>query len=179
MSSKDLFASKLASGTAVASKMALWWPKHYHASIEFLAACADGRDGIHEIEKNVVVIAKEWEEAVSVAKGRRAGAEVGLMVEHAVLETDLVYAVFNNNLQAIERAADRMVDNAKVQATRYAHSITAFPASSFGNLIQEHVDLFIESVRSRFDRNARAAAKCSVKMDENAVALAAIAAEWF
>lgn len=179
MSSKDLFASKLASGTAVASKMALWWPKHCHASLELLAACAEGREGIHEIEKIVATIAKEWEDSVAAAKGRRAGADVGLMVEHAVLETDLIYAVFNGNLPAIERAADRMVDNAKVQTMRYAHSITGFPSNSFGNLIREHVDLFIEAVRSRFDRNARAAAKCSGGMDENAVALAAIAAEWF
>jgi hypothetical protein len=179
MSSKELFASKLASGTAVASKMALWWPKHCHASLELLAACAEGRDGAHDLEKGIVAIAKEWEESVSVAKGRRAGADVGLMVEHSVLETDLVYAVLQNNSQAIERTADRMVDNAKVQATRYAHSITGFPSVRFGFLIQEHVELFIEAVRSRFDRNAMAAAKCSQLMDENSVALAAIAAEWF
>lgn len=179
MSSMESFASKLASGTAAASKMALWWPKHCHASIELLSACAEGRDGAHELEKNMLSIAKEWEDSVAIAKGRRAGADVGLMVEHAVLETDLIYAILNNNPQEIERAADRMMDNAKVQATRYAHSITGFPSVSFGNLIQGHVELFIESVRSRFDRNAMAAAKCSKEMDDNAVALATITAEWF
>jgi hypothetical protein len=179
MSSKELFASKLASGTAVASKMALWWPKHCHASLELLSACAEGRDGAHDLEKGIVAISKEWEESVAVAKGRRAGSDVGLMVEHSVLETDLIYAVLQNNLQAIERTADRMVDNAKVQATRYAHSITGFPSVRFGQLMQEHIELFIEAVRSRFDRNAMAAAKCSRLMDENSVALAAIAAEWF
>jgi len=179
MSSKESFASKLASGTAAASKMAKWWPKHCHASTELLSACAEGREGAQDLEKMMIEIAKEWEDSVAVAKGRRAGSDVGLMVEHAVLETDLIYAVFNNDSQEIERAADRMMDNAKVQATRYAHSITGFPSVSFGNLIQGHVELFIEAVRSRFDRNALAAAKCSKSMDENAVSLATIAAEWF
>lgn len=179
MASKELFGSKLASGTAVASKMALWWPKHCHISIELLAACADGRDGAHALEKNAIEIAKEWESSVPAAKGCRAGADVGLMIEHAVLETDLVYAVLNNNPQEIERAADRLMDNAMVQSTRYAHSITGFPSMSFGALIQGHVGLFIEAVRTRFDRNAMMAAKCSKLMDQNSVALAAIAAEWF
>ena len=179
MSSKESLASKPASGTGVASKLALWWPKHCHASTELLAACVEGREGARDLEKSSVAIAKEWEDSVAVAKGRRTGADVGLMVEHTMLETDLIYAVLSNNPQAIERAADRLIDNAKVQATRYAHSITGFPSMSFGNLLQEHVELFIEAVRSRIDRNASAAAKCAKRMDENSVALAATAAEWF
>lgn len=179
MSSKDYFAAKLASGTAVASKMASWWPKHCHTSLELLSACSEGREGTQDLEKKIVEIAREWEEAVPTAKSRRAGAEVGLMVEHSILEMDMIYAVLTSNPQTIERVADRMMDNAKVQGTRYAHSITGFPSASFSYLIQEHVELFIEAVRSRFDRNAAAASKCSKATDDNSVALAAIAAEWF
>lgn len=179
MSSKDYFAAKLASGTAVASKMASWWPRHCHTSLELLAACAEGREGTQDLEKALVAISEEWEAAVSTAKSRRAGADVGLMVEHAMLEMDLIYAILTNNAMAIERIADRMMDNAKVQGTRYAHAITGFPSVSFSYLIQGHVELFVEAVRSRFDRNAPAAAKCAKSMDDNAVALAAITAEWF
>jgi len=179
MSSKEYFAAKLASGTAVASKMASWWPAHCHISLELLAACAEGRDGVHELERLMVSASKEWEQAVPSARSRRAGADVGLMVEHSVLETDLIHAVLANNAQAIGRAADRMMDNAKIQGTRYAHSIAGFPSVSFSYLIQGHVELFVEAVRSRFERNAPAAAKCARAMDDNSVALAALAAEWF
>ena len=78
MSSKESFASKLASGTAAASKMAKWWPKHCHASAELLSACAEGREGAQDLEKMMIEIAKEWEDSVAVAKGRRAGSDVGL-----------------------------------------------------------------------------------------------------
>lgn len=176
---KDSFAAKLASGTALASKMAAWWPRHCHVSLELLASCAESREGTMDLEKSLIVISEEWEAAVPTAKSRRAGADVGLMVEHAVLETDLIYAVLTHNASAIGRIADRMMDNAKVQGTRYAHSLTGFPAVNFSYRIQEHVELFVEAVRSRFDRNAPAASKCAKAMDDNAVALAAIAAEWF
>jgi hypothetical protein len=179
MPANEFFASKLASGTALASKMALWWPKHGHASIELLAACMDSRGGAREVEKSFIGISDEWELAVPVARSRRAGAEVGLMVEHALLEMDLIYAVLASNVTSIERIADRMMDNAKVQGTRYAHSIPHFPSVSFSYLIQEHVELFVGAVRSRLDRNAPAAAKCARAMDSNAVALAALTAEWF
>lgn len=179
MSSKDLFGSKLASGTALASKMASWWPRHCHASVELLAACAEAREGIRDLEKVTIEISKEWESMVPISKSRRAGADVGLMVEHSVLETDLIYAVLTKNALAIRRIVDRLMDNAKVQGTRYAHSLTCFPSVSFSYLIQEHVELFVEAVRSRFDRNVPAASKCAKAMDDNAVALAAITAEWF
>lgn len=178
MSSKEYFAAKLASGTAVASKMASWWPTHCHISLELLAICSEGRDSA-EVEKLAVAAAMEWELAVPSARSRRAGAEVGLMVEHTMLETALVYAVLSNNTQAIGRAADRLMDNAKVQGTRYAHAIAGFPSVSFSYLIQGHVELFVEAVRSRFDRNVPAAAKCAKAMDDNSVALAALVAEWF
>jgi hypothetical protein len=179
MSSKDLFATKLASGTALASKMAQWWPKHCHISAELLAACADLRDDVSDIEALAVSTSCEWEVSVPSSKPRRAGSDVGLMVEHTLLEAELVHAVFVNDVKAIGRVADKLLDNAKVQGTRYAHAIPGFPAASFSYLIQEHVELFVEAVRSRFDRNASAAAKCAKAMDDNAVALAAIAVEWF
>lgn len=176
---KELFATKLASGTALASKKALWWPKHCHASMELLAACADARDSEQDLDAVLMKISQEWEAAVPSSKSRRAGSDVGLMVEHATLEANLIYAVLANNVQAIGRFADRMMDNAKVQGTRYAHAIPNFPSVSFSYLIQEHVELFIEAVRSRLDHNVPAAAKCARAMDDNAVALAAITAEWF
>lgn len=179
MSSKDYFATKLASGTALASKMASWWPRHCHTALELLAVCADSREGAQELEKALSTLSEEWELAVPQAKSRRAGADVGLMVEHSLLEADLIYAVISGNIQAVDRIADRMMDNAKVQGTRYAHAIANFPSVSFSYLIQEHVELFVEAVRSRLDRNAPAAAKCARAMDDNAVALAALAAEWF
>jgi hypothetical protein len=179
MSSKDLFGTKLASGTALASKMAQWWPKHCHISTELLSACVDLRGDGKGLEKLAVSVAAEWEFSVPSAKPRRAGADVGLMVEHVLLEAELIHAVSANNVTAIGRIADKMMDNAKVQGTRYAHAIAGFPATSFSYLIQEHVERFLEAVRSRFDRNAPAAAKCARAMDDNAVALAAIAAEWF
>jgi hypothetical protein len=179
MASKEYFAAKLASGTALASKMALWWPRHCHVSMEHLAACADSRDGSQELSKMLICMSEEWEAAVPPARSRRAGANVGLMVEHTMLETELVYAVLMNDVSSIGRIADRLMDNAKVQGARYAHAITGFPAASFSYLIQEHVELFVEAVRSRWDRNAPAAAKCARAMDDNAVALAALATEWF
>jgi hypothetical protein len=179
MSSKELFGTKLASGTALASKKALWWPKHCHASMELLAACVDAPGGERDLGQALMKISQEWESAVPSSKSRRAGSDVGLMVEHAVLEADLICAVLANNVQAIGRVADRMMDNSKVQGTRYAHAIPNFPSVRFSYLIQEHVELFVEAVRSRLDHNAPAAAKCARAMDDNAVALAAITAEWF
>lgn len=179
MSSKDYFAAKLASGTAAASKMASWWPKHCHVSMELLAACADGRNEAPALEKQMVEIAEAWEKDVPSARARRAGSDYGLMVEHAVLEVDLIYAVLTHSASAIGRVADRLMDNAKVQGTRYAHAIANFPSKPFNYRIQEHVELFVDAVRSRLDRNARGAAKCAAAMDANMVALASLATEWF
>lgn len=179
MSSEEYFATKLVSGTALASKMALWWLKHCHASTELLAACADSMGNERDLAHAFSKISEEWEAAVPSAKPRRSGSDVGLMVEHSLLETDLIYAVLTNNVQAISRVADQMMDNAKVHGIRYTQSIQNFPSTRFSYLIQEHVELFVEAVRSRFDRNAPAAAKCAKAMDDNAVALAALTAEWF
>lgn len=179
MSSKEYFAAKLASGTAAASQMTAWWPRHCHVSMELLAACADGRPDAPSLEKQMTELAELWEKSVPSARARRAGSDYGLMVEHAVLEVDLIYAVLTHSASSIGRVADRLMDNAKVQGTRYAHAITGFPNGQFSYRIQEHVELFVDAVRSRFDRNARSASKCAVSMDENMVALASLATEWF
>jgi len=179
MSSKEYFAAKLASGTAAASKMALWWPKHGHASMELLAACSDVHEDIQRAEKAFLLAADEWEAVVPSAQPRRAGADVGLMCEHTLLEIDLIYAMVTGHPGSIQRLTERMVDNAKVHATRYVHAMPGFPGARFGQLLQEHVELFLEAVRSRCERNVGAALKCAKAMDNNSVALAALTAEWF
>ena len=180
MEQQESFASRLAAGTATASKMASWWPRHVHATSEYLGLRAGGSDeaqakGAREV---LLSIAKDWESSVPCAARKRAGVSCGLMVEHATLETLFVEAALGADAAAIDRIATRMLTNAKAHGARYGHAIKGFPESRFSELLREHISLFIEAVTLRIDRNASGAVRCTKKAEENAVAIAMIAAEW-
>jgi len=181
MDSKESFASKLASGMAIASKTTSWWPRHCHATAEYLGAKAGGaRESDIKIIRDLVgKLALEWESTVSVAARRRAGAALGLMCEHATLEAAFVDAALASDAPAIDRIAEKLLENAKAHAPRYAHASQGFPEARFAELLREHVALFVESVTRRMEGDARGTAKFAQASDENAVALAKISAEWF
>ena len=179
---REFFAAKLAAGTAkTASKMAAWWPRHAHASMDYLAMGADGFLGDQEKTSRdmVLSIAREWEVKVPSASRGRAGISSGLMAEHAALECELVDVVSLGEGDRVERVVEKLFANAKAHTPRYAHALRGFPEARFSELLREHASLFLDAVTARVDRSTAGVTRCARHMEENAVALATITAEWF
>lgn len=179
---REFFASKLAAGTAkTASKMAAWWPRHAHAGIDYLALRADGllNDQAENSRNMALSIAREWEAKVPSAARGRTGVSRGLMIEHAALECELIDVMAFGEGDQVERVVEKLFANAKAHAPRYAHAARSFPEARFAELLREHTSLFLETVTARIDRDSSGATRCARRMEENAVALATITAEWF
>jgi len=178
MPSKEYFASKLAAGTADASKMASWWPLHCHATTEHLAAAFNGADE-KSILETISRLSTAWELRVPMALRRRAGASVGLMHEHSMLETELILATAVGDTSKIERLGERLLENAKAHGPRYAHALKGFPEHRFSELLRGHIGIFVDSIQYRMEKDPHKTVQCVKRSDENAVALSMIAAEWF
>lgn len=179
--SKEYFATKLAAGTADASKMAAWWPLHCHATTEHLAL-SFMKSGDKQMDDSREILSKlsmEWERRVPPALRRRAGASVGLMREHSLREIELIEASAAGDTSKIERLGDLLLENAKAHGPRYAYATKGFPEHRFSELFRGHIEIFVDSIQCRMEKDARGAVVCVRRSSDNAVALSMIAAEWF
>lgn len=179
--SKEYFATKLAAGTADASKMASWWPLHCHGTAEYLGMAFGGSDekSMAAARELLSKLATEWERRVPPALRRRAGASLGLMHEHSLLEVELIQVTSTGDTSKIDRLGERLLENAKAHGPRYAHALKGFPESRFSELLRSHIEIFVDSIQCRMEKDARGAVVCAKRSNENAVALSMIAAEWF
>ncbi len=181
MTDHESFASKLVSGTATASRMASWWPRHCRATGDYLSLFIDGADfpQVKAAKDRMLALASEWSLVVPAAARRRAGAIFGVMTEHASFEMDFIEAAALADLPAIDRIPERLLGNAKTQGTRYGHVLKDFPERRFTELMRDHIALFVEAVTRRIEKDKRGMAVCAEMIDANALALATISAEWF
>lgn len=179
--SKDFLATRLASGTAEVSKIMSWWPRHIASAFRYLEArmLPSPASVINEAQDAGSLIAHEWETGVPSAKPPRPDSALGLMVEHTVLEFTLVEAVVLRDTESIEFASTQMLENAVAQAGRYNRAIKDFPKSKFQDLVNDHIDLFIQAVQKKLVSNLKAGADFRKRRDENATSLAAFTGEWF
>lgn len=178
---KEYLASKLAAGTADASKMSAWWPRHCHSTLEYLGMAFDGSDekSLEAARELLSKLSMEWERRAPPALRRRAGASVGLMREHSLLEIEFIQASAAGETSKIVRIGDRLLENAKAHSPRYAHAAKGFPENRFAELFRSHIEFFVDSIQCRMEKDARGAVVCARRSSENAVALSVISAEWF
>jgi hypothetical protein len=101
------------------------------------------------------------------------------MREHAALEVELIMASATGDTSKINQLGDRLLENVKAHGPRYAHASKGFPESRFTELFRSHIELFVDSIQFRMEKNPKGAAACAKRSDENAVALSVISAEWF
>ena len=179
--SKDYFASKLAAGAADASKISAWWPLHCHVTLGYLGMAFGGPDekSMEVSRETLSKLSMEWERRVPMALRRRAGASVGLMREHSLLEIEFIQASALGNTSKIGQLGDKLLENAKAHSPRYAHASKGFPENRFAELFRSHIEIFVDSIQCRMEKDARGAVACAKRSDENAVALSMISAEWF
>jgi hypothetical protein len=101
------------------------------------------------------------------------------MAEHGRLETALMEAAARNDAPAIGRAGELLIANVRVQTELHGSVVADFPGVTYTRLLEEHVCVFVESVRLRMQGNVRGLERCDARLSQNALALAAFTAEWF
>ena len=167
---KDDFAAKLISGKALASAKASWWPRHCRALGRYVNLSGGNTPNAQNASKDELAMGwAAWESAVPVA------AKKGFMENHTELEMALVDASFHGDEKRIESIGSMLLDNATEQADAYAAAIDGFPKAVFLKLLQEHVFVFVKSVRSHCEKKKRS---CEEMEHSNTLALAAFTAEW-
>ncbi len=181
MNREESMSSRIASGEAVVTSMTAWWPRHSAAILRYaLERQADADEAVvGAAQDSATLIAGEWEQGVPCAAKRRAGASLGIMTEHTALEVNLIEAVKAGDPQAIERAYQKLMDNAAAHSGRYAKALSSFPKGRFDKLMRDHIALLVEWLKKSLETDPKALEECERRRDENTAALASFTAEWF
>jgi hypothetical protein len=169
MKKRELFADKLVAGTAEASRVASWWPRHsilVDSHLDLLED--DSRRG--ERESFVVRCGQEWDILM--------GDGGGLMAEHSSLELSMIEAAATSDCAAIDRIQEALEQNIRKQQAWQISKSKDFPNRTFVSLMKDHVRLFLESVVHKMDGDRRKLLLCQAKRGHNAVSMGTLMTEW-
>jgi hypothetical protein len=166
---RKTFADKLAAGTANASDVASWWPCHSCEISNYLKLATNPKERKYHSDQ-LVTLSKEWDDRLKDPEE--------LMLQHSGFEISLINAAVTADGNAIDKLQVALEENMREQVLLLSERRRGFPASTFVELMRDHIRYLLEAIRHWMDGSSRRLLMCEKRRRQNAVSLGTLMTEW-